>query len=76
MQGANAVGDTHTVYDGVKALRGKKEKPPCNLSTNAQGAPLDDATAVAEAWELFLTGKFASRNAEARHGDPPDHPRH
>ena len=30
----------------------------------AQGAPLDDVTAVAQAWEEFLTDKFAATDSE------------
>ena len=66
MSNANKVGNTRRVYEGVKALRGKSERPPCNLSTNSQGVPLADAAAVAETWEEFLTKKFAATEAEAR----------
>ena len=69
MDAANAVGNTHQVFQGVKALRGKREKPPCNLSTSAQGEPLDDAEAISSAWEQFLTIKFAATTAER---DRPD----
>ena len=69
MQAANSVGDTHKVYEGVKALRGKREAPQCNLSTNAQGAPLDDAVAIAEAWESFLKNKFAATDKERQRPD-------
>ena len=64
MREVNAVGNTHKVYQGVKALRGKREKPPCNLSVDAQGQPLDDAQAIAVVWEEFLTKKFAATDAE------------
>ena len=74
MQSANAVGDTHKVFDGVKALRGKRERPPCNLSTDAQGAPLDDAAAVAQVWEEFLSDKFAATEAEAKRPDMEELP--
>ena len=32
MQAANGVGNTSKIFEGVKALRGKRERPPCNLS--------------------------------------------
>ena len=80
MQSANAVGDTHKVFDGVKALRGKRERPPCNLSTDAQGAPLDDAAAATQVWKEFLSDEFAATEVEARsqtpgHGRNTHHPR-
>ena len=65
MSNANKVGNTRRVYEGVKALRGKSERPPCNLSTNSQGVPLADAAAVAETWEEFLTNKFTATETEA-----------
>ena len=64
MQATCDVGDVHRVYEGVKALRDKREKQPCNLSTDARGTPLDDPKVVATAWEEFLKNKFAATEAE------------
>ena len=62
----NGVINTHKFFEGVKTLSGKREWSPCDLSTNSQGTPLDDATAVVAAWEEFLTVKFVVTEAEAK----------
>ena len=62
------------MFEGVKVLCGKREKPSCNLSTDAQGAPLDDAAAIATAWEEFLSNKFAATAAEVQRPEMEDLP--
>ena len=69
MTSASAVGDTRRVYEGVKVLRGEREKSPCNLSVNAKGVPLNDTQAIVKVWEDFLAKKFAATDAENKRPD-------
>ena len=61
---ADNVGDTKKIYNMVKSMEGKKEKPPKNLTTNKQGQLLTSATEVAAAWFHFLKEKFRATDAE------------
>ena len=61
---ANWRGDVRDIYKIVKRMEGRKGKPSKNLTADANGKLLADATAVATAWELFLTEKFKATEAE------------
>ena len=61
---ANGRGDVQKIYEGVKALAEKSEKPPSNLATDSTGNTLGCATDVAEAWFKFLSKKFAATEIE------------
>jgi hypothetical protein len=49
MQGANGRGDTRAIYNAVKALASKKNRPQKNLAVDGQGSLLKNAEDVAEA---------------------------
>ena len=66
IQSANGKGDTKRIYQAVKVLAQKREKPPTNITTDAEGKPLDSAEDVAATWEKFLRKKFAATTAEAQ----------
>ena len=61
---ANGKGNTSAIYDSVKALAGKQQRPPKNLTSNGQGKLLRSATEVAARWYDFLSDKFAATPAE------------
>jgi len=64
MNKANGQGDTRAIYKSVKALSGKRQQPPKNLTTDGQGSMLGDAKAVAARWYDFLSKKFAATKTE------------
>ena len=57
-------GDTKKIYDSVKVLACKRDKPSPNLTTDHNGNTLKCADEVAKAWHAFLTSKFAATDAE------------
>ena len=63
---ADSKGDTKGIYKGVKALANKREKPPANLTVDANGDTLKCAEDVASTWHAFLSNKFAATDAEER----------
>ena len=69
MTKANWQGDTKKIYDVVKTLAGKNERPPSNLVTDGQGNMLTSAADVAARWYQFLHDKFAATVVEQ--GRPP-----
>ena len=64
MQAAEAVGNTRKIYQSVKALCNKKQRPEPNLTTDGQGKTLDCADDVVKRWSQFLEKKFAATDAE------------
>ena len=64
IESAAGKGDTKKVYDGVKVLACKREKPSPNLTTDSQGNSLKCAKETAQAWNTFLTSKFAATDEE------------
>ena len=61
---AESIGNTRGIYNGVKALARKPEKPPTNLNTDKDGHILKCAEDVAATWHQFLQAKFAATAAE------------
>ena len=61
---ANMRGDTKTIYQGVKVLAQKHDKPSPNLTTDHQGVTLKCAEDVARAWHRFLKAKFSATERE------------
>jgi hypothetical protein len=61
---ANGRGDTKKIFKGVKVLAGKPEKPSPNLTTDKDGHMLKCAEDVANAWNTFLSAKFAATEDE------------
>ena len=60
MEAADKKGNTRKIYNAVKALAAKTEKPQKNLIINQQGELLTSAEDVAEEWFKFLSKKFAA----------------
>ena len=63
-------GDTRKVYDAVKVLACKREKPSPNITTDQNGNTLKCAEEIAKAWNTFLTSKFAATDAEKARPEP------
>ena len=63
---AERIGDTRGIYNGVKALARKRDKPPTNLNTDGDGNMLKSAEEVAETWHRFLKAKSAVTAAESK----------
>ena len=70
LSAANGVGDTKELYNIVRRMEGKPEKPPRNLTKNKDGVPLSDASEVAATWHSFLKEKFRATHEEI-HVRPP-----
>ena len=64
IESAAGQGDTRKIYDSVKVLACKREKPSPNLTTDKDGTLLKSAKEVADAWNAFLTAKFSATDAE------------
>ena len=64
METANAYGDTRKIYQTVKQIEAKPERPPANLRKDKNGKLLSNADEVATAWTTFLQRKFAATAAE------------
>ena len=61
---AENVGDTKRIYEGVKVLAQKNERPSPNLTTDQYGNTLTCAEDVAREWHRFRTQKFSDTEAE------------
>ena len=57
-------GDTKSIYEAVKKLEAKPEKPPINLTQDKDGKLLSGAKDVARVWEKFLLEKFSTTTEE------------
>ena len=66
LQESDQKGDTKGIYQAVKALARKQEKPPTNISKDANGKVFSSAEEIACAWEKFLKAKFSATEAEAQ----------
>ena len=61
---ANGHGDTKKIYQAVRVLAQKQGTPPSNLTTDKNGKLLTSSEDVAQAWESFLSSKFATTQTE------------
>ena len=63
---ADGKGDTKGIFNLVKAMEGKREKPSKNITTDKKDDNLlTCAEDVAEAWRTFLDDKFSATQEEA-----------
>ena len=75
MERADEKGDTRRIFNLVNRLSNKPKKPPTNLNTDALGNLLQSPKETAEAWEQFLSRKFAATPEEQQRPPLPPLPK-
>ena len=54
----NVVGGVRRIYKLVNVIANKPKKPPCNLTSDKEGNPLQTPDSITKTWMFFLNDKF------------------